>query len=56
MEYGALIWSPYFKEDIDKLGKIQNKAFRLIEKDNISRENESIGKMRKELELETLEE
>ena len=33
MEYGATIWNPYSKGDIDKLERIQNRATRFIEKD-----------------------
>ena len=56
MEYGATIWNPYLKGDIDKLEKIQNRAIRFIKRDDRSRERGCITKMRKELELETLEE
>jgi hypothetical protein len=42
--------------DIDKLEKIQNRAMRFIKRDYRSRERGCITKMRKELELETLEE
>jgi hypothetical protein len=56
MEYGATIWNPYLKGDIDKLGKIQNRAIRFFERDYRSREMGCRTKMRKELELETLEE
>ncbi|KAK3095574.1 hypothetical protein FSP39_016249 [Pinctada imbricata] len=55
MEYGATIWNPYLKGDIDKLEKIQNRAIRFIKKDYKSRESGCITKMREELELETLE-
>ena len=56
MEYGATIWNPYLKGDIDKLEKIQNRAIRVIKRDYRSRERGCRTKMRKELELETLEE
>ena len=56
MEYGATIWNPYLKGNIDKLEKIQNRAIRFIKRDYRSRERGCITKMRKELELETLEE
>jgi len=57
MEYGATIWNPYLKGDIDKLEKIQNRTIRFIKRDYRSRERGCITKMRrKELELETLEE
>ena len=56
MEYGATIWNPYQKGDIDKLERIQSRAIRFIKKDYTSRDPGCITKMRKELELETLEE
>jgi hypothetical protein len=33
MEYGATIWNPYLKWDIDKLERIQNRGIRFIKKD-----------------------
>jgi hypothetical protein len=33
MEYGATIWNPYLKGDIDKLERIQNGAIRFVKKD-----------------------
>ena len=56
MEYGATIWNPNLKGDIDKLEKMQNRAIRFIKRDYRSRERGCITKMRKELELETLKE
>jgi len=56
MEYGATIWNPYLKGDIDKLEKIQNRANRFIKNDSKTRTPGSITKIRKELELDTLEE
>ena len=44
------------KGNIDKIERIQNKAVRFITKDYKSREPGSITKMRKTLELDTLEE
>jgi hypothetical protein len=32
MEYGATIWNPYPKGDIDKLERIQNRAIRFVKK------------------------
>ena len=55
MEYGATIWNPYLKGDIDKLERIQNRGIRFIKRDYRSREKGSITNMRRELELETLE-
>ena len=56
MEYGATIWNPYIKRDIDILERIQNRAIRFITKDYKTRTPGSITQMRKELELATLEE
>ncbi|KAK3098631.1 hypothetical protein FSP39_021388 [Pinctada imbricata] len=56
MEYGATIWNPYLKGDIDKLEKIQNRAIRFIKKDYKSRNPGAITSMRNDLELDTLEE
>ena len=56
MEYGATIWNPYLKGDMDKLERIQNRAIRFIKRDYKSRTPGSITSMRKELELDTLEE
>jgi hypothetical protein len=55
MEYGATIWNPYLKGDIDKLERIQNRAIRFVKKDYKSRETGAITRMREDLELETLE-
>ena len=32
MEYGATIWNPYLKEDIDRLERIQNRAISFAKK------------------------
>jgi hypothetical protein len=56
MEYGATIWNPYLKGDIDKLERIQNRGIRFIKKDYRSREPGSITTMKRQLELETPEE
>jgi hypothetical protein len=55
MEYGATIWNPYLKGDIDKLERIQNRAIRFVKKDYKSRETGAITRMREDLDLETLE-
>ena len=55
MEYGATIWNPYLKGDIDKLERIQNKAVRFIKRNYRDQEVGSVTRMRQELELETLE-
>lgn len=37
LEYGAIIWDPFFKEDIDKLETVLLNAVRFIVKDYRSR-------------------
>jgi hypothetical protein len=49
LEYGATIWNPYLKGDIDKLERIQNRAIRFVKKDYKSRETGAITKMREDL-------
>ena len=56
LEYGATIWDPYQKNDIQKLEKIQRRGARFINKDYRSREERCIAKILKELNLTTLEE
>ena len=56
MEYGATIWNPYLQGDIDKLERIQNRAVRFIKKDYKSRDPGSVTSMKRELEIDTLEE
>ena len=56
MEYGATIWNPYLKGDIEKLERILNSAIRIAKKDYKSRETGAITRLREDLELETLEE
>jgi hypothetical protein len=45
MEYGATIWNPYLKGDIDKLERIQNRAISFVKKDYKSRETGAITRM-----------
>jgi hypothetical protein len=47
LEYGATIWDPYQKNDIEKLEKIQRRGARFINKDYRSREERCIAKMLK---------
>jgi hypothetical protein len=56
MEYGATIWNPYLKGDIDKLERIKNRGIRFIKKNYRDRGPGSITTMKRQLELETLEE
>ena len=56
MEYGATIWNPYLKGDIDKLERIQNRGIHFIKKDYRSRGPGLITTMKRQLGRETLEE
>jgi hypothetical protein len=47
MEYGATIWNPYLKGDIDKLERIQNRGIRFIKKDHMSRGPGSITPLKR---------
>ena len=55
LEYGATIWDPYIKKEIDQLEKIQRRGARFIKKDYKSREEGCVTKMLEELQLTTLE-
>lgn len=54
LEYGAVVWDPYLKQDIDKIEKVQHKAARFICKDYRSREPGCITAMLQRLNLPTL--
>ena len=56
LEYGAVVWDPYLKQDVERLERIQRQAARFITKDYKSREKGCIGKMLQELDLPPLEE
>ena len=49
MEYGAIIWDPYNKNDINKLENLQRRGARFITKDYKSREEGSMTKMLRNL-------
>ena len=53
LEYGAVVWDPYQKSDIDKLERVQRKAIRFVKRDYITREEGFISNMAAELELPT---
>ena len=55
LEYGAAIWDPHFKTDIDRVEKIQSRAIRFIKRDYRSRDHGCVERMRQELQLETLQ-
>ena len=56
LEYGATVWDPYLKADIDRLERIQRRGTRFITCDYKSRTPGSITKMLTNLELQTLQE
>ena len=55
LEYGAAIWDPYLKTDIDKIERTQHIAARFITSDFKSREPGCVTKMLKDLELPPLQ-
>ena len=55
LEYGATIWDPYIKREIEQLERIQRRGARFIKKDYKSREEGCVTKMLQELELTSLE-
>ena len=55
LEYGAAIWDPYYKTDIDRIEKIQSRAIRFIQRDYHSREHGCVERMRHQLQLENLQ-
>ena len=55
LEYGAAIWDPHFKTDIDRVEKIQSRAIRFIQRDYHSRDHGCVERMRHQLHLQTLQ-
>jgi hypothetical protein len=55
LEYGAIVWDPYAKKDIDALERVQRGAARFITGDYRSRTPGSIQKLLKKLDLPTLQ-
>ena len=56
LEYGALVWDPYLKQDTETLERIQRQAARFITRAYRSREPGCIGRMLDFLNLPLLEE
>ena len=56
LEYGAIIWDPHLKKDIDRLERIQRQAARFITRDYFSRDPGCVTKMLKDFNLPTLQE
>ena len=55
LEYGAIMWDPYHRGDIDKLEQIQHRAARFITGDYHSRHPGSVTTMLTNLNLDTLD-
>lgn len=55
LEYGAILWDPYLKKDIDKLERIQRSAARFITGDYKSRARGSVQNLLQKLKLPTLQ-
>ena len=55
LEYGAIVWDPYHRGDIDKLEQIQHRAARFITGDYRSRHPGSVTTMLTNLNLDTLD-
>ena len=55
MEYGATVWNPYLKKDINRLERVQHQAARFITKDYKSREKGCVTKMLNDLDIPSLE-
>ena len=55
MEYSAIIWDPYNKNDINKLENLQRRGARFITNDYKSREEGSMTKMLRDLDLPLLQ-
>ena len=51
LEYGATVWDPYLKQNVDRLEWVQRQAVRFIKKDYKSRESGCMGCMLQELKL-----
>ena len=57
LEYGATVWDPYLKQDVDRLERIQRQAARFIKRDyRTARETGCVGHMLQELNLPQLQE
>ena len=55
LEYGSIVWDPYYAKDINSLEKIQRHAARFITKDYASREDGCVTRMLQNLRLDTLQ-
>jgi hypothetical protein len=56
LEYGAVVWDPYLKQDIDRVERIQRQAARFITGDYTTREEGCVTRMLRDLNLPPLQE
>ena len=56
LEYGSVVWDPYYQKDIDQLERVQRGAARFITGDYTSRTPGSVKKLLKKLDFQTLQE
>jgi hypothetical protein len=55
VEYGAVVWDPFLKTDIDKFEKVQRKSARLITGDYRSRDAGCVTRRLGDLDMPTLQ-
>ena len=55
LEYGSIVWDPYYVKDINRIEKIQRQAVRFISGDYTTREPGCIFKMLKDQDLPSLQ-
>ena len=55
MEYGAAIWDPHVKGDIEMLEKVQHRATRFIQRDYRSRDHGCVTRWKRQLQLAPLQ-
>ena len=56
LEYGATVWDPYLKQDVDRLERVHHHAAWFIKRDYRTRETGCVGHMLQELNLPPLQE
>ena len=55
LEYGAAVWDPYLKQDVDRLERVQHEAAHFIKRDYRTSETGCVGHMLKEPNLPPLQ-
>jgi hypothetical protein len=55
LEYGAIVWDPYLKKDVDRLERTQRQAARFIKRDYKSRDEGCVTRMLQDLNLPLLQ-